>query len=359
MKITVAGALRPFSHTPGTSCLIPFSAWKCTAFPAFVKLENIINGAQIDLFLSLSGPIKEFTIQQDLEAGLIKVFGFAKEGYFRYRLEQKDEGLYLQFEKVPAEGMALNFSGSIEQITAPTTMLLCKNKEAEVGKPYERLSLGQSKSQEWSGIKKRSDLAEIFPHWLRLGQLVPATFSKERGCGMLALLQRCQEVASSSHTNEVIRSFTNLFLAGFSGMMVPRLKDEEHQGIVREEGNTSSTASLQLLSEGANAIRSLFFQEKDGVYHLLPCLPSEFHCGRLLGLMTKEGDCIDLEWSKKLLRRAIIRIGSERELSFSLQKELKRFRMKKALSHRGTILDVGTKIHCLKGDVVYLDNFQK
>lgn len=358
MKITVAESLRPFSHALGASCIVPFSAWKLIAFPTRLQLENIRSGETIDLRLSLTGPIKEFTVQQDLEVGFVKVFGFAAEGYFRYRLEQQEEGLFLIMEKVPSIGITISIANIAEQVKEPKKILLSNLREENVGKPFERLSLGQNKSQDWSSIRKRLSLAEIFPHWLRLGQVVPGVISQERPEGILELLKKCKEAASACDKKEITRSFTNLFLAGFSGIMVPRLADEEYQGITSECFSPSSDA-LKLLSEGADAIRSLFFQEKEGIYHLLPCLPSEFHSGRLLGITTVEGDIIDLEWSKKLLRRVIIKVNADKELALSLQKDLKRFRMKKGLKQKGSFLEVGVRIRCSKGDVLYLDNFQK
>lgn len=359
MKITVAESLRPFSHALGASCLIPFSAWKLVAFPTRLQLENIRTGERIDLRVSLTGPVKEFTVQQDLEVGFVKVFGFAAKGYFRYRLEQQDEGLFLSFERAPSSGVTISFSGSSQQVNGPAKVLLSDLKEKSIGKPFERLSLGQNKSQDWCGVRKRANLAEIFPHWLRLGQVVPEISSKEQSEGIFELLKTCKEASSRCDKREIAKPFANLFLAGFSGLMTPRLVDEEHQGIVSDICSASPSSALKLLSEGAHAIRSLFFQEREDVYHLLPCLPSEFHSGRFLSITTTQGDSIDLEWSKKLLHRVIIRVNADKEIALSLQKDLKRFRMKKALKQRGTILEAGVKILCTKGDVLYLDNFQK
>jgi hypothetical protein len=298
-------------------------------------------------------------VQQDLEEGFIKVFGMAQEGYFRYCIHQKESGLFLKFEKIPKEGLTLTSSDSQTKLAQPAEILLSEKRQENMGRPFERLSLGQHKSQDWSGVKKRHDLTEIFPHWLRLGQVVPEVKKEDTLCGTLKLLQKCRQLAKSRDKVELADSFINLFLAGFSGIMVPRIKDEEHQGFVEEESNLTASSALALLTEGSSLIRSLFFEEKDGIYHLLPCLPSEFHCGRLLGIVTSEGDIIDLEWTKKLLRRVIIRVNKDKEMTLSLQKDLKRFRLKKSLASKGVILTADSKIHCAKGDVLYLDNFQK
>ena len=103
MKIAIAEKLSPFSHTPGAACLIPGTWWQIEAFPTLLRLCH--NAQKIEISLQLTGPVKEFTLQQDLMRGVVWVFGKAKEGYFRLRLEASDSGFDLFAEKTPSGGL--------------------------------------------------------------------------------------------------------------------------------------------------------------------------------------------------------------------------------------------------------------
>ena len=359
MKITIAEPLRPFSHTPGSSCIVPFSGWKCRIFPSKIEGENLLDNSTFEVLLTLTGPVKQFTVQQELEEGTLKVFGQAQQGYFRYSISQKKEGLCLAFEKVPQGGICVHFANATHKIDSPQMIILSDQTSLDMPVLSEKLSLGEHKAQDWSSMRKRADFSEIFPHWLRLGQIVPKKNLPLSSKGMFSLLQKCQDTVTARSRNEILSSFNNLFLAGFSSMLAPRLVDDEHQGILGSESADPKSSALELLSGGAALIRSLFFQEKQGVYHLLCCLPPEFHSGRMIGIKTELGDVIDIEWSKKLLKKVIIRVSCAKEISLGLQKEIEGFRMRKAVLTTGIFLKSEDKITCDAGDVIYLDKFQK
>jgi hypothetical protein len=322
-------------------------------------MDNLVDGNKIDLLLDVCGPVKDFTVQQMLEEGSVKVFGFAKQGYFRYSLKQQDEGLCLFFEKLPEEGITIHFSGLSEKIESARKIILHPKKENDFSISLERLSLGNNKSQDWSSIRKRCDLTEIFPIWLRLGQILPSMNGSYEVQGVFALLENCKSAIDHLRKDLIKQSFTDLYLAGFHSMMCPRLFDDEYQGIAPVSSAALPFSALHLLSQGSKMIRSLFFQENVDVYHLLPCLPAEFHSGRLIGIKTSSGDRIDFEWSKKMLKKVVITVARDKHLHLSLQKDIRAFRLKKSLSERGAAISVGSAITCKAGDVIYLDKFQK
>lgn len=302
MKITISERLRPFCHLPGTSCVIPWSSWKVQAFPTLLKFENLITGEKKEDKLPWKGPVLDFTIELDLEKGVVWVFGHTLDGYRRHKIEMPE---------IPVAAL-------------------------------ERLSLGMHKTLDWELVKRRRDLKEILPVWFRLGQMVPEAGKK---VGAAALLKEYGKM-------EVCEAYLKMFLAGFEGILTPRLSDPDHQGIIAE-GNFSESP-LVLLREGARLIRSLFFTESKESWSFLPCLPPEFHAGRLLDLQTELGDKIDLEWSKKLLKRVIITPAVSREIFIHLQKPLQSFRAEKG--ERQTI-ERSLKLEA--GKRIYLDRFEK
>lgn len=258
--------LRPFSHVPGTRCLIPGTNKVVQAYPT----KLLLDGKEYPL----DGPVKQFTLCQDVERRCCVVFSE------KYRL------------------------------------YIWPNGEVKKQKPpivfQERLFLGCTKKMEWEMMKRRCDMCEIFPLWFQLGQM--------EAKGSFSLLDECAQKRD-------VASFTKLFRVGFGSMMVPRRKDEDFLGLCEDEVQGDPAI---LLSEGFRIIRSLFL---DG-NQVLPHLPPEFPSGKLLT------ETIDLEWTKKQIRRVFVRSKTEPKLQFP--KKIKRYRVTK------------------KGEMLYLlDRFEK
>jgi hypothetical protein len=65
MNLTIAEKFCPFSHTPGSSCLIPGTWWSVQAFPTRLCFSH--RDQRIEISLELTGPVELFTLEQDLE----------------------------------------------------------------------------------------------------------------------------------------------------------------------------------------------------------------------------------------------------------------------------------------------------
>lgn len=319
LKITIAERLKPFCHLAGTSCIIPWSPWKIEAYPTLLKFENLITAERQEFRLDWKGPVVDFTVELDLEKGVVWVYGRAADGYHKMSVEMGDDGI--KIEKKPSGTSRPNL---------------------------ERLSLGMSKKLDWELVSRRRDMAEILPIWFRLGQMVPVTAGKKVGTAVL--LEQCDK-------NEVTKLLLKIVMAGFEGILSPRLSDTKHQGIL-EEGRFMESP-LILLTEGAKYIRSLFFQETKEVWNFLPCLSPEFHAGRFLKLETKAGDKIDFEWSKKLLQKVVIHPAEEREILICLPKPLKSCRLRTSLREKGIRRLLDLPLSLIPRQTLFLDRFEK
>lgn len=317
MKIAIAERLKPFSHSPGTSCVIPWSPWKVQAFPALLKFENLMTAEKFEHLLDWKGPVLDFTLELDLEKEVVWIYGHTTEGYRRLCIE------------MTAEGVALE-----KRVILPGS---------KIERSLERLSLGMSKSLDWELVRRRHLMVEVFPVWFRLGQMVPEA-------GTATLFQACEKT-------EVAKHYLKIFLAGFEGILTPRLFDSEYQGILSDELFPKS--SLALLTEGARSIRSLFFKESAQEWAFLPCLSPEFHAGRFLQLQTQAGDKIDFEWSKKLLQKVIIHPVASREIFITLPKPLKSCRLRTSLKQKGVRHSLDKPLYLVSNQTLFLDRFEK
>lgn len=349
MHITIAQRLYPFSHEPGICCLLPKTSWQVQVFPTLLRFKNIGNplGKAWELPLKLKGPVKNFTVCQDLEKCQITVFGHTLEGYVRYHLRRELEGVVLDFEKAPSF-----FIAQERQLLPLACDLPFENTF------QERLSLGCHKSQDWMLVKRRSDMSEIFPFWLRLSQVIPRpAFSIFEPRGLFSLLDACRQAVVLLDKNVVASLFTDFFHAVFQGILSPQTKDEKFLGLVDDV--EISCSPLVLLHESADLIRSLFIQENEESLSLLPCLPTEFHAGRMTQLQLQNGDRIEIEWSKKLLKKVIWHPARDRIYRLKLQRSLKSFRMRNCLKERGTRVLSEQSLELHAGKVLYLDRFEK
>ncbi|HEX4840410.1 MAG TPA: hypothetical protein VFU89_08220 [Rhabdochlamydiaceae bacterium] len=332
MKITIAERLRPFSHLPGASCVIPWSSYKLQAFPAMLIFENLrtFEKHEVPLVpLGWKGPVKEFTVELDLEKGVVWVYGKTVDGHRRLCIEMQEDGIAID-----------------KRVVVSAARL--------VTHPIERLSLGMSKKLDWELVARRQEMAEILPVWFRLGQMVPSGGTVK--VGTASLLQECEKL-------DVTETYLKLFLTGFEGILCPRLSDTSYQGIVPE--GKFSESPLILLTEGMKYIRALFFKETDQSWEFLPCLAPEFHAGRVVELTTKAGDKIDFEWSKKSLQKVVIHAESSREIFLSIPKPFNFCRLRTSPGDKGDRGEKGSRhffeksLRLLSGQKLFLDRFEK
>jgi hypothetical protein len=365
MQIKIAERLKPYTHLPGTSCLLPGSSYQIQVFPALIRFFDLSASPQLldEIAFDFQGPLKDFTAQNDLEKGEVRVWGECPSGFVRYSLNScaKGGGVRLTFDKTPPGGIRVS-SQTINLIAqAKESISLFDLEPIEESSLYrppsiDRLSLGNHKAQDCELIRRRLDLAEIFPIWHRLGQLVVAPAYHDEAEGTLALIQACQNGLSQGKPEHLAQLWVNLYLAGFHGMMAPRLWDDQYQGIIPNQGPMESSLSpLILLTQAACLIRQHFIQKTEAGIKILPMLPPEFHSGRLLGVQLEDA-VVSLEWTKKIIRRLEAEINRDAEMIFHFR-HVKRCRLRKSKGGKGVWIESGKPVLLEKNHHYFFDNF--
>lgn len=358
MHIDIAQRLRPFSHTPGTRCLLPGTLFVIEIFPCLIRVYDLTEASldtKAEIPINVKGPVTEFTITLDLERAWIMVEGKSTEGFFRYRIQSNG----ILVVKSPVENL----------FPQPSPLLPSIRKESMLPSlPLtDRLSLGNHKAQDWDLIRRRLDLTEIFPIWNRLAQLIPLQTPIKPYRGTATLLTACEESIASRKPEHLLPAFKNLFMAAFHHLLVPSFHDDQHQGLVPSiDSETAVGNPLFLLQEGAALIRRLFIDIHSDHISILPALPPEFHCGRWLHIALPQEGYLDLEWSKKTIRRVIIRqeprAGSGeqeegRQMLFRFPSGIKSFRLRSGMQDRGQRVTVNTPIFINRSQQYFFDNF--
>lgn len=313
--------MEPFSHRPGVRMVLPGSVFEVELYPTHLVVRDLSTAAEREIDrieIPVSGVVDEFTAQLDLERGRIHVWGRGKGGYFRYGIVATGEGV----------GYRMEMARGLENL------------------PSERLSLGCHRQLDWELVMRRLDMAEILPIWLRLGQMVPDRGDPIGPSLLMAAVGQCE-----------LAPFADLVKSGFTGILAPRLKEANYWGAdLSPLGEGWTGGPLPLLTRGAALIRALFIQERVGELALLPLLPVPLHCGRYLRAETSFGS-IDFEWSKKRLRRAIVRPHSNGEICLRLQRDLSAFRLRRLPNDPGELHPVERPVTLILGQQLYLDRF--
>lgn len=320
---TIAYRLRPFLHTPGGVCLIPWTTVRLEAFPALLRFLDLSSGDSWEFKTGWRGPVAPFTVQLDLECRQVVIFGQTQEGFRRLVITRSDTGMMIKGER-----SSISLSLPISSLMTPKERI-------------ERVSFGSHTQLDWELVRRRNSLEEILPVLFCLGQCVPDATAKTP---ILDLLQR--------EDQPIAERLDRFLKAGFHGILAPRLMDDAWQGIVEEREVEGSP--LALLSEGYRRVRGLLFQEVDGGYQILPHVPAVLHAGRLVDLQTSLEDRLSIEWSSKRLRRLALRPAATRPLSLHLPPEIGSYRINGRLRR-----PAGEPVEVYAGSRVVLDRFEK
>ena len=313
MKISIAVRYRPFSHEAGASCLLPRTGLVIQAFPTLIRV------GRFEVALPLHGPIKEFTLQQDLEKGCVFVFGIAKEGRFRIRIEAMADGIHWTAEKAPA--------------LIPAALWWNHEGAFLAHAPTMRFSLGCHRAQDMEQVWRRFDLQELLPLLYRLSQWTPAYPSPN--------LKLCE------------LGFEELLRGAFRSILTPSWTDERHQGLLPTETALPDLPPAALVHELGLRIRKLLICDSE--MSIVLANP-HFPFGRCLDLSLSHVGSIDLEWSKHSLRKVILRTKASGKLR--LQTPYRSFRLRASLREKGKVHSRDL-IEVEENHIYYLDRFQK
>lgn len=300
MRIEIVERMRPFSHQPGVRCPLPLTHYALQVYPTLLRVIDLRERhlpVLREIALPYRGPVKDFTVQLDLERGTLRVWGESEGGFFRFRVEQGR----LITEKGP-------------ELEALELEVAC----AAPANP-ERLWLGSHKQLHW----ERLSLRERLPLCLRLAQWMP------------------QQVP-----RPLVGELEDLFALICRDMLLPCPVDELHQGI--EIPGLAELTPLEALHALAEHCRALFIDK----HHILPKLPAAFHCGRYLS------DQLEFEWSKKQIRRLRFRSqkGGALPLSF---RHVTSCRVRQSRHELGSRKDLAQPITVEPNCSYLLDRFER
>lgn len=357
MFIQIASKIRPFSHLAGTECLLPGSGYSLTIYPQKIVIKSL--KGEVVVSNNISGLVEGFTVELDLEAGRVLVWGISTKGYFRYSIRalKQGEGLVIQTLKAPEGSMSWTKTCQSGTTSEIEIVLLDGGAEQQqelfIPENLEGLHLGVSKKQDWELVLRRNVLEEILPFWFALGQQVPKFSAGSKS----SIYTSLKEAVEANRKEEATSLFMQLFRTGFRGMLNPQLEDKLYQGHPLKPVDAEN--SLAIASEGSAMIRALFVKHVDNEVQILPFLLPQLSSGRMTNIQLKGLGVMDIEWTKKCVRRAVLRATHDSAPRFQFQKELKRYRIRHSKKNTGIAMTCGDTLTLRKDGLYLFDNFQK
>lgn len=353
--IKIAERLKPFSHLPGATTLLPGTGYQVQVFPVKLRIFDLSKTTPhllTEVDFDLKGPFERFTVQNDLEKREIRVWGDTPAGFFRYKLKNAT----IHFEKIPGGSMHLAHEGIQKTIQTKEQFNLLPEMPSVNLHPLERLSLGNHKAQDWDLVQRRLDLTEILPVWYRLGQMLPKLTCQGETGGTLTLLETCREALKQNQPEKIMPLWKQLYQAGVSGILVPRLIDDQFQGLVDSPILPQDISPLALFTEFTQIMRACFIQSEKNCVKILPSLPPEFHCGRMTNILLENAK-LSIEWSKKVIRRMEVLTDFDKEIFFNF-KHVKQCRLRTSKNEKGKIVLSGSSVYLTKNKHYLFDNFK-
>ena len=336
MHISIAERLRPFSHIPGTSTLLPGTCYEIEIFPCLFRIYDLKNNIRKFLFeghLTFQGPVTQFTVCQDLEKGRITISGFSLEGWFRYHFlgSTQEEGIRLLVDRAPHKKLHLHLfqeSRIVEEKKAYDLIPFSSSHASFNLEKRPRLSFGEHKSQDWENMWRRKQLRELLPFIYRLGCLTPPFSPSSSAVGTGYLLEICQQSLHEGHPEKTEKHWENFIRTAFRHLLVPQLEDTYYQGIIPLAFELPEISPLMLLPAAAQALQKLLIQQHAHSLLILPHLLPSLWCGRFTEVPLIGGGWISMEWTKKCIRRMELHVEHDQDLALHFRSSIRQYRVR-------------------------------
>lgn len=357
MKITINSRFSPFSHRAGTHVLIPKTQIVVEVYPSRV---NFYSCGSIDVYkmdIETGGYVDGFTVVQDLERQVVRVFGVSINGYVSYELKFLEEYIVIDLlrSRIP-----LNITFEEKKYTVfPKRHLQLFPVRDSITCSLPRLAFGIHKSQNIDYMAMRKDLREILPFLYRIGKLYPKHPSPMEPGTTRELVQKIRENIYARDKIGTTVAFQEFFTIAIRDLFVPQLFDYRLQGLFTPPERSNLYYDTSLLSIVSELIENLFIQQQGNSILFLPLLLPILHAGRLLTFKSPDNSyTLDMEWRSHKLRKVIFCSHDTRMYHFVLPKPFCNFRLRSSKADPGIVCYSGDLISLGKNTTYFFDRFQ-
>jgi len=353
MQIKIKQKFNLLSHRYGSKFLIVKTSYFVQIFPALLVFKDLNSEKSFKISLDFIGPVKNFTIFQNLLSGDIKVCFHAQNGYISYKILIREKILGLYFENLPNDQIDIKLEKT-KKVNAKEKFELPIQVISE-NEPKEFLFLGIHKKQDIDLIKNRENLLEILPFLFLFSQFFEDIQSKcvRKNCIVKELILKIHK----KEKKDLEDQFLKVYKAHFFDAFIPRVNDEDFQNIIQYVDAKDSNP-LHILRKLFYVIKSTLVEANDKEATFLPALPVSVHSGKALNITFPIGS-FDIEWSKKLIKKLIFRSVKDVKLKFNFQSKIKTYRLKTSVKEKGKTFKNKDFLYFEKDKIYFFDKFQK
>ncbi len=353
---------------PGVSVPFPMLQLVFIVYPSKIKIVDWRADQKVLMTLEFKykTACQKFIVFYDLLKNKVEVQCHLEDNFAQFSMcyDDKEKHFTLSLDRFKEEYLSFevkrpNKTNIIRRrLTKKKPLILFKDLDVKLTKHTEVLSLGCHKKQEIEKIFARKDLKEFLPLWFLWGQTSPVKSSNAQKEGTLVFLGNLQEKINNKEHDAFGPYFNNIISSSFSSMMVPYLEDFKHWGFHLPRLTSSRVSPWLILTELYKIIRQFFIHTKNSDIHILPHLPAELHCGKLVRV--KEGSLtFHLEWTKKLIRRMIVFASKNTTVFLHFQNNVKRFRVRTSREGAGKMYENNSEFVLKKNKNYFFDRFEK
>ena len=348
--IKIAHRIKPYSHHKPTKCLIPRSVFSAHIVPGMLTLQNELTKRRVLIRILVKGPIEQFTVEINPKRNQVMVSMHTDKGVARYSLYRDANDIILKVEKAPRGGLKLRFNDVEQGHSKREEVILAKDQSVMPEPHRERLFLGSTKAQNIEAISWRNDMKEVLPLLFAMSQKVPQIESEKEKGGVYELLKPLGNLKKGHE-----EAWADLFHAGFESLLAPRANDTDYQGLTKRE---SEDSALPMLVQLKSLILSMFIEVSGSTVEVLPNLPKSFVSGKLIGIETSFG-MIDLEWTKRKIRRMAIYATCEEKVTLKFPPNLISYSVSEGRGFKEVIRKASSPLRVIAKTNYYLTNFKK
>lgn len=346
MQIKIKQKFYLLSHEIGSLFLFLNTSYVVQIFPGKLKFQDLNSKKAFDIDIYFEGPVLDFTINQNLISGYIDVSFHTQKGFLAYKLLTKNGEAFLYLTKAFQKEIEVFFD---KKLIIKEKQLLSLPFQAKHLQPQEILSFGVFKKPDIQMIRKRDFLQEILPILFLLAQF----YNDKKFLVKKELFKNLLQNIFDKQKELLEQNIIKVIKTHFSKYFIPRIKDEDYQNV--DCTLKSIDNPLDLLSNFYFVIKQMFIRYEKNRLYLLPCMLKNFHHGK--ASFQEPFGFIELYWSKKLLKKAVIRPIQDIKIKMVLQSKIKTFRMrcdKKDLQCKNQ-----DEIFLKKDQLYFLDRFEK
>lgn len=350
-RIEIRHKLKPFSTLAGIEVPFPQVERVFQIYPTKVLIEKN-EKVELELDWKFESRVTQITTFFDLVHQRIEVQLKLESGVVHYDLLLNDKGLCVCLKRNTTKSASLKVGNKpFKKIKPSSVEHLLPTKHVALDS-LEVLSFGSHKKQELEPLLRREDPKEILPLLFALGQMCPASDTKS--IGHLKRVKDAKVALKKNQHDQVLSIIKPLFASAFSGLFVPHLDDVFYwEGGQAVDKGLSPFSLLKALYE---LIRSFIIESKNGSVSVLAHLPPELFCGRAISFHV-HGCIVDIEWTKKALRRMRIQAKENTSFCLNFQKSIQKCRLK--VNNRSATFKSGEIITLEKSKTYYFDRFEK